>query len=294
MLLLELKDNSKGWIDFSSISFDEIATLPIEEIESKKLERSRKQVSLGELFRISRRTGADASLPERIILLQGDFTTSSFLGVGLQSTSLIVDGNGGEEVGAELRGGTILVAGGVGTHAGAGMEGGRLIVAGNCGDRLAAPKPGMLSGMRGGDILIGGSVGDRPAERMRRGTVYVRGSCGDHGCAEMIAGTFVCEGTIGKEWCNGMRRGTLLLGQEAKLQLGGRMTPSRKEFHTWLSILNRHFRKVVNEASQSLKGVGLQSFVDGWKIELQGAVDKRIGDRRCEGVGEILIQSVRG
>jgi len=175
----------------------EIAALPVQ--------HGNAQAVLSDFFRVAGEAG------DQRVVLEGDCSRVKWLGAGMTSGELIVDGNAGMHVGAEMRGGSIEVKGSAGDWAGAEMRNGTLRIRGDAGDLLGAGYRGSRLGMRGGAILVDGNAGHEIGSGMRRGFIAVRGNVGDFAGASMIAGTLLLFGTAGGRAGAGLKRGTVAI-----------------------------------------------------------------------------------
>ncbi|EAQ77104.1 formylmethanofuran dehydrogenase subunit C [Blastopirellula marina] len=140
---------------------------------------------LGDLFQLQ---GDAADQQLRWI---GDFSQCDYLGAGMRSGEVVVEGD-------------------VGDHAGAAMSGGKLTITGSAGDYVGSPNPGEKRGLQGGSILIHGDAGRELGTRMRRGLIAVSGDVGALCGYRMLAGTIVVSGKLGKQAGLRMKRGTIV------------------------------------------------------------------------------------
>lgn len=116
----------------------------------------------------------------------------SRLGAQMQRGTLIVEGDGGADLGASMAGGLIRVTGSAGDRVGGpdrdgdrGMTGGEIVVQGDGGDYVGLRQ-------RAGLIVIGGKAGRSPGYRMAAGTIVVGRGPLDHPGLEMRRGTLIC------------------------------------------------------------------------------------------------------
>ena len=141
----------------------------------------------------------------------GDFSRVHFLGAGMQSGTIIVQGNVGRHAGEQMRGGKLLVKGSAADWLACGMQGGDIHVYGDAADNAVGSLPGDRHGMTGGRVLIHGSVGGLSGSRMRRGLLAIGGNTGEAPGFELLAGTIVIAGQPGPHTGLGMRRGSIVL-----------------------------------------------------------------------------------
>ena len=141
----------------------------------------------------------------------GDFSRVHFLGAGMQSGTIVVQGNIGRHAGEQMRGGNLLVKGSAADWLACGMHGGDIQVYGDAADNAVGSLPGARYGMTGGRVLIHGSVGSLSGSRMRRGFLAIGGNAGEATGFELLAGTIVIAGKPGPHTGLGMRRGSIVL-----------------------------------------------------------------------------------
>jgi formylmethanofuran dehydrogenase subunit C len=136
-------------------------------------------------------------------------------GAGTEEEALVIAGDlrGFDWIGAGMSSGEIVVEGDVGSWAGTEMSGGVLRIEGDAGARLGAAYPGTRVGMTGGEIVVTGAVGEEAGAGMRRGLVAVGGRAGNGAGLRMLAGTVIALGGIGDEAGLGNKRGTLASGR---------------------------------------------------------------------------------
>src|SRR6185436_6720830 len=171
-------------LDGRSIRPDQFARLDESAIALLPVWHGNDGARLGDFFRVEGGSSDE-------VLVSGDLTRVTSLGLGMAGGRLTVDGAAGRHAGAMMRGGLLRVEGDAGDGAGAEMSGGVIDVRGSAGDRLGGPLAAHARGMTGGTILVRGSAGDAAGEFMRRGVVAVGGSVGERAGAHMIAGTLL-------------------------------------------------------------------------------------------------------
>ena len=141
----------------------------------------------------------------------GDFSRVHFLGAGMQSGTIIVQGNLGRHSGEQMTGGKLLIKGSAADWLACGMRGGEIRVLGDAGDNAVGSLPGDRQGMIGGQVIIDGSVGSLAGSRMRRGLLAIGGNAGEATGFELLAGTILIAGQPGPHTGLGMRRGSIVL-----------------------------------------------------------------------------------
>jgi formylmethanofuran dehydrogenase subunit C len=200
---------------------------------------------------------------ERLIRVGGSMTTGT----------LSIEGDVGLYAGAQMQGGRLVIGGNAGAFAGCEMLDGVIHIRGNAGDFLGSARAGMRLGMQGGAVIVDGCVADRAGDRMRRGMLLIGRDAGDFCAARMLAGTIVVRGDVGSGAGCRMRRGTLVLARLPTLpdlfsDCGNHALP-------FLRVLRRY-----------LRGAGAP-FADF--AALPESVHRYVGDRGCNGLGEILV-----
>ena len=108
----------------------------------------------------------DGNPEDKQIECSGDFSRVHFLGAGMQSGTIIVQGNVGRHSGEQMRGGKLLIKGSVADWFACGMEGGEIHVHGDAANNAVGSLPGDRQGMTGGRVIIDGSVGALAGSRM--------------------------------------------------------------------------------------------------------------------------------
>lgn len=208
-LEIQLRTASSIPIEVEGVHPSELRGLDRTAIERIEIHHGNRQLALAELFDVS----GDAS-DERIVW-QGDCSGVHWIGAGMSSGEMIIEGDAGRHLGSELRGGKIRVERNAGDWVGAEMRGGDIHVGGNAGHLVGAAYRGSPRGMTGGTIRVGGDAGNEIGHSLRRGTIAVGGSVGDLAGFNMLAGSIVIFGNAGIRHGAGMRRGTIaILGPE--------------------------------------------------------------------------------
>lgn len=263
-LTFTLKTVLQQSIDCSALTPDKLAGKTIAEITDIPLTNSKSPVLAGEIFEI---TGEDT----QHLIFNGDCSMLNYLGAGMSSGSITVQGNAGAYLGYRMSGGSITCTGSSDDFAACCMRGGLLTIHGNTGHYLSAGTDGLRKGMLGGTVIIKGNAGDRVGDQMRRGLILIEGNVGDYCGSRMIAGTIGVLGNAGMYAGFNMRRGTLLFKQSPTLHA----TLQDCGMHTlpFLSLLTKSFAE-LDTAFKHFKLNRVQRFV---------------GDAANQGNGEILV-----
>jgi len=254
-------------LDLTGITPDSLADLSLEAVKRLKVPYGRGTVRLGEVFTLR-------GTPDTTLVLSDLTPRVRGLGAGMRAGTLRLRGRCGDGLGAGMRGGEIRLEGTARDRLGAGMRGGLIAVDGSIGDFAGAGLPGATSGMKGGTILVSGSAGARTGDRMRRGVIVVAGDVGAGVASQMIAGTIVALGAVGDGCAIGMRRGSLLMRARA-------FEPPSTFVHTgdcelaFVAVLTRFLTSLNPALSNRLRAFR--------------AVTRWVGDRGCDGLGEILV-----
>ena len=119
-----------------------------------------------------------------------------FIGCGLESRTITIDGTPGNALGAYLDGATLEVFGNAQDAVGDTMNGGKIIVHGHAGDALGYA-------MRGGSIMVRGNAGYRTGIHMKqyldkKPTIIVGGTVGSF-LGEYLAGGLIVVLGIGAD-----------------------------------------------------------------------------------------------
>jgi formylmethanofuran dehydrogenase subunit C len=267
MLRLTYMDTTTIPVEAECITPNALAGKAPAEIAALPVQYGNAPAALGEFFRVEGDAG------DQQILLDGDCARVKWIGAGMTSGHITVEGNVGMHVGAEMRGGAIDVKGNAGDWVGAEMRGGILQVRGDAGNLVGGGYRGSRLGMRGGAIFIHGKAGNEIASGMRRGLIAIKGDSGDFPGVSMIAGTLFLFGKPGVRIGAGMKRGTIaLLGGPAPL------LPSFRLDCVYQPVFLRlYFR--------TLRGLGFPVS----EALAQGSYRRYSGDLVALGKGEILI-----
>jgi formylmethanofuran dehydrogenase subunit C len=208
-LVLTLKERPPERLDLSGVLPHVLAEKTAAEIVRIGVETTRKPLTVGDVFRM--RMGN-----ARHIRIEGGCDRLDWIGHGMTSGEIIVEGDAGSQAGRLMTGGRLTITGDAGPWVGSAMRGGEIEIGGSAGERLGGPLPGESAGMRGGTVVIRGNAGTRVGDRMRRGTILVEGRAGAWAGSRMIAGTLIVGGAAGPLPGYLMRRGTIVLGAGAE------------------------------------------------------------------------------
>lgn len=203
-LELSLKSDPGQRIDLSPLTPNQLEGKTESDIAKINVATNKETLNVGDIFAV---TMGDCSQ----IRFAGLNNRCDYAGGGMESGSIVIDGESGVYTGARMRGGKLEVTGNTGDYAGASMKGGHLIVRGNVGDFAGGRHHAENQGCRGGTIHIHGSAGHYAAERMRRGIIIIGGDAGDFTASRIIAGTVIVSGDCGRFPGYGMRRGTVIV-----------------------------------------------------------------------------------
>jgi formylmethanofuran dehydrogenase subunit C len=203
-LTFTLKAELKQRVDCSPLTPDNLAGKTSDDIAATLLQSGNRKLRVDEVFAIA---GDDIT---RIEFKQATGKLD-FIGKGMTSGRIGVEGNAGSYMGMQMKGGVIEVSGNVDAYAACELKNGEIVIGGNAGDYLGAALPGNKKGMQGGIVIVKGNVADRCGDHMRRGAILIEGDVGAYLGARMTAGTIGVLGTVGGFPGYAMRRGTLLL-----------------------------------------------------------------------------------
>ena len=279
-------------VDASALSIDQLHGRTGSQIAELVLDSNVGPIRLGELFTIEfgSSVGEQASVDR--LVLRGDLSRFDGLCASTRFGSTIVVGSVGNDFAKTQQGGWIYVDGSVGQRALSDKRGGFCLIGGNAADGFGSPLPGKLQGIQGGDSIVLGNLGHRACERMRRGILCVGGNIGQHLAHQWIAGTILGMQHIGHQWCAHMRRGSLIVRGECPANPGATLSAYRRLELSFLPILWRHLRELLAHAAMNSElSLDLQARCEGFRIGLPTGrqVLRSIGDRECEGQGEVLV-----
>ncbi len=190
-------------VEIEGLTPDWACDKSVSDIERFEFYHGNRKLPLAEFFHIS---GDPA---DKFFEMDGHLSSVHWIGAGMKSGKIQIQGNAGRHIGSEMRGGEIHVYGNADGWAGAEMHGGLLHVHGNAGHLAGAAYRGSAKGMTGGTLLIDGDVGNEVGHTMRRGMIAVGGEAGDLLGFNMLAGSVLVFGDCGIRPGAGMRRGTI-------------------------------------------------------------------------------------
>ena len=179
-------------------------------IEHLPLMHGNVKVKLGDFFKV---TGKGSSE----IHIEGDVGAVKYIGAGMQSGKITVDGDVGMHLGQGMSGGEIIVNGNAGDWVGPEMSGGRITVKKNAGHMVGAAYRGHTVGITGGEIFVHGDAKNEIGSAMRRGFIAIGGNAGDFTGVNMLAGSIIVLGELGIRTGAGMRRGTVVSLYDAEI-----------------------------------------------------------------------------
>ncbi|MDD5171996.1 MAG: hypothetical protein PHF60_03080 [Candidatus ainarchaeum sp.] len=142
----------------------------------------------------------------------------SYLGFK-NSKRIIVNGYGGESLGAYMKDGSITVDGDTAGDVGHCMKGGAIIISGDAHGSVG-------SGMTGGRIVIGGDAGNRIGSSMKHGRIFIKGNCGKAG-ARMTGGAICIGGDADGMIGDGMKGGIIKVAGNSGYGVGYSMRGGR-------------------------------------------------------------------
>lgn len=263
-LTFTLKSHPQLRVDLSPLTPDHLNGKSVADIAAIELHSGNKKLRVDSLFDLA---GDDTGN----LVFQNTTAKLDFIGRGMKSGSITVNGDAGSYLAFQMKKGDITVNGNADAYAASGMAGGTLKVNGNVSDFLASAIPGDRKGMKGGTVIITGNAGDRAGDQMRRGIVLIEGNVGAYCASRMLAGTIGVMGSVGDYVGYGMRRGTLLLFSTPKLHA----TLQDCGSHTlpFLSLMFKSFKSLPS------KFAGIN----------KNRVQRYAGDLANDGKGEILV-----
>ena len=262
-LCLSLREPPSQRLDMRGLTPEALQGLTALDIAKRPLNGQQ----LGEFFDVSGHPGEHLIIDQACEYLHA-------VGAHMSCGSITVQGCVGAYLGCLMTGGRIEVHGDCGPFAGCGMVAGEIHVNGSAGDYLGSAASGERAGMRGGQIVVRGHAGDRVGDRQRRGVILIQGNAGAYCASRMIAGSIAVLGRVGENPGYAMRRGTLLLAQQPAALVptfnanGRQELPFLTLLHTQLQTLARSCNTLAHPPQ---------------------VVQRWVGDRVCNGLGEILI-----
>lgn len=187
-LRLRPKDRSVIPVEAGSISPDVLTGKGIAEIEMLPVYVGNQICTISDYFEVEGESANTAK--EQIVIVEGDIPWVKYIGAGMRSGRILVEGSVGMHVGAQMSGGEIIVNGSASDWAGAEMKGGLIRIKDKAGDLLGAAYRGSSEGMTGGCIIVEGDAGLETGSFMRRGMIVIQG------CVEPFAGVHMNGGEI--------------------------------------------------------------------------------------------------
>ncbi len=203
-LTFTLKIELKQRLDCSPLTPGALAGKGAAEIAGIELQCGNRKLRADAVFDIS---GSDS---DAIVFAKAS-AKLDYIGKGMESGSITVEGDAGSYLGLLMKNGVIHVSGNVDAYAACEMKNGEICIEGNAGDYLGAALPGDKKGMQGGVVIVKGDAADRVGDHMRRGAILIEGNAGAYLGARMTAGTIAVMGSVGAFPGYAMKRGTLLL-----------------------------------------------------------------------------------
>lgn len=208
--LLKLHTQPEVPLETEVINPDTLAGLSESGVGKLQVMHGNVKAKLGDFFKVTGKGNTE-------IHLEGDLSNVKFIGAGMSTGKIIIDGNVGMHVGAGMSGGEILVKGDASDWVGPEMSGGRITVKGNAGHMVGSAFRGQASGIKGGEIFIHGNAKNEIGNSMRRGFIAIGGNAGDFTGVSMLAGTILVVGEMGIRTGAGMKRGTIASLQDAPM-----------------------------------------------------------------------------
>lgn len=248
-------------LDLSCLLPEKLVNKTAAEIAALELQTTRQRITVGEVFSIA------LGDPQTLHFIGGS-ERFDWLGAGMTTGSIIVDGDAGAQAGRLMAGGSLLVRGSVSVYAASGLTGGRMEVTGNAGDFLAGPGLGEMTGMGGGLVIVRGNAGARAGECMRRGVLIIEGNSGAYTGCRMIAGSLIVCGKTAANPGALMQRGTIVLAKPPAAMLPSfadcgpqdlvitrlMARALRPESRRAATLLGRRLRRLAGDMSQLGKG----------------------------------------
>ena len=170
---------------FEGLDLDEIRSLQVYEGNIKR--------PLGEFFEI-----VETAHEDQLIRIDGDVSRVKYIGSGMESGKIIINGDVGLQLGCEMNGGEIEVNGNVSSWIGMEMHGGTIKINGNAGDYVGCAYRGEWRGMKGGKIIIQGNAGNNIGGGMMAGEIYIGGDAGNFCGIRMKGGEITVRGNAGR------------------------------------------------------------------------------------------------
>lgn len=154
---LKLKKKPKFPLEADSITPDNFAGKPLNEIKKLPLYHARDLVTIGDFFDVS---GKAEDVANTKIIIDGDVSKVKRIGEKMTGGEIIINSDVGMHVGNTMSGGKIIVKGNADDWAGAMLQGGELEIEGNAGHYVGSAYRGFWQGMKNGVIRVKGKVGN--------------------------------------------------------------------------------------------------------------------------------------
>jgi formylmethanofuran dehydrogenase subunit C len=260
----ELRDPPDMRLDLSPLVPDRLAGLDQSAIERIELGSTRMNRRVGDVFRVH------MAECERVAI-EGGSPRFDWVGAGMQSGELVLNGEAGLYAGRQMTGGRLHIGGRVGGWAASGLRGGHLEISGDAGPFLGGPLAGERAGMAGGTVVVRGSAAERTGDCLRRGLIVVEGRAGPYPGSRMLAGTLIICGAAGTFPGYLMRRGTLVVGAAKAL------------LPTFVPVGE------AGDAFRRLLAAALTALSPRAARLVMRAQDRFMGDMASLGKGEILV-----
>ena len=263
-LRFELRDPPDMRLDLSPLVPDRLAGLDQAAIERIEVGTTRMSRRVGDVFGVHM---ADCEC----VAIEGGSPRFDWVGAGMRSGELVLDGEAGLYAGRRMTGGRLRISGRAGGWAASGLRDGTLEIDGDAGPFLGGPVAGERAGMAGGTVLVRGNAAERAGDCLRRGLIVIEGRAGPHPCSRMLAGTVIICGAAGASPGYLMRRGTLVVGAARALlptfvPVGEASSAFRRLLASTLTALSPRAARLVGRAQ-----------------------DRFMGDMASVGKGEILV-----
>lgn len=118
-------------------------------------------LTVADVFSVSVEAGSEAT-----VTFQHTTAAHQYIGFGMTTGQVIVEGDAGDFLGAQLQNGVLICKGNAGARAGDRMRRGLLLIEGNAGDYCG-------SDMQAGTLGVLGHTGDHVGYGMKRGTLLL-------------------------------------------------------------------------------------------------------------------------
>ncbi len=190
-------------IEAECITPDNFSGKSVEDIQKMTVYYGNKEKLLGDLFEVSD-DGSDT------ITIVKSVPTVKYIGKGMTTGAIVIEGDCGIHTGAQMKGGLITVKGSVSDWCGAEMRGGEIFIEGNAGNCLGGAYRGSKSGMNKGLIVVKGNTGAETGGLMKKGIIVVEGNTGASPGIGMRGGTIFCYSSLGERPGCLMERGSIV------------------------------------------------------------------------------------